>query len=236
MMKKIAGVAIVVAALQLPAFAADMPVKAASAPAPAISDWSGFYVGAEGGGGWVRSHMTFFFPTTTSTTNGDGGFAGGTLGYNWQSGPWVFGVEGDWSWADLRGKEDNINPNCTAGGIGTCFAKLKSFETARARLGYAVSTGLLAYVTGGAAFGEISSGSQNAASNLVAHDHTNTGWTIGGGLEAQLAPNWSAKVEYQYVDLGSTGVLVDAAAGSSWQVDRFQTHLVRVGLNYRFGH
>jgi outer membrane immunogenic protein len=192
------------------ASAADLPrQRAMPAKAPAyvspMYNWTGFYVGINGGYGF------------SANNDGDGGLVGGTLGYNFQTGPWVFGLEGDWDWTNIRGS--------TTCGAGSCEIKNHWLATARGRLGYAMgATGSwLPYITGGAAFGDI----ENSVAGIGTVSDTNAGWTLGGGLEAQISGPLTAKVEYLYVDLGDGPSLAGQDSG-------FHTNIIRAGLNYKF--
>src|SRR5688500_4887311 len=131
------------------AIAADIPrgMPPAKAPAyylPPAYSWTGFYAGINGGWGWGHSDWDGFL----SNTDVSGGLIGGTLGYNWQTGPLVFGVEGDVAWSNIHGSFTNAA--CPLG----CETQNTWLGTARARLGYAAGR-FMPYVTGGAAFGEI---------------------------------------------------------------------------------
>ena len=188
-----------------------MPTKAVPYMAPAYN-WTGAYVGINGGGGFGRSDFTGAFPTGSFDTSG--GLAGGTLGYNWQMNQVVFGVEGDIDWSNIKGSAACAGTNCEA--------RNDWLGTARGRLGYAMGR-FMPYVTGGAAFGNIKS----TIAGVGSTNDTKTGWTLGGGLEYGLAGPWSIKAEYLYVDLGHGGSVL----GSS---TNFHTNIVRAGLNYRF--
>jgi outer membrane immunogenic protein len=204
--------------------AADMPRRnAMPAKAPVYEapyNWTGFYVGINGGGAFGRSDWS-----NALGTNGfdlSGVVIGGTLGYNYQMGQAVFGLEGDGDWSNIRGS--------TTGGVCTgtsCETKNSWLATARGRLGYAYGR-FMPYVTGGAAFGDIKA----TAAGIGSQTTTRAGWTGGGGLEAAIAGPWTAKVEYLYVDLGKGSC--DAAPCGLATSDRFTTSLVRGGINYRF--
>jgi outer membrane immunogenic protein len=208
-------------ALTTAGVAADIPraMPPAKAPAylPPAYSWTGFYAGIQGGYGWGDSDWDGF----ASGTSVDGGLIGATLGYNWQTGVLVFGVEGDIAWADIRGSFTNVT--CPLG----CETRNTWLGTARARLGYAADR-FMPYVTGGAAFGEV----QANPTAFAGVSDINVGWTVGGGIEAAFAPNWTAKVEYLYVDLGSVGCGA-LACGLPTSVD-FRTNVLRAGLNLRF--
>jgi outer membrane immunogenic protein len=205
------------------AIAADIPPAPppAKAPAyvPAAFNWTGFYLGINGGYGWGCSH----WDGLASSTNVSGALIGGTLGYNWHApgSPFVVGLEGDIAWSDIRGSF--ANAACPAG----CETRNEWLGTVRGRLGYAMDR-VMPYVTGGLAVGEISA----RPAGFAGASDTNVGWTIGGGVETAIANNWSAKLEYLYVDLGSIGCSA-AACGAATNVD-FESHVVRAGLNFRF--
>lgn len=206
------------------ALAADLPAKAPAyvAPAPAYN-WTGFYVGLEGGGAWGRSTHDFLPLGTHGSFDVSGGLFGGTAGYNYQMGQFLAGIEGDLSWASSSGSTIGSPTLCTN---GPCTSKLTWLGTVRGRIGY-VAGAWLPYITGGAAFGNV-----DACENVTCSSATYTGWTIGGGIETMFAPNWSAKFEYLYTDLGSHNayfVFVPHTVS-------LNENIVRVGLNYRFGN
>jgi outer membrane immunogenic protein len=199
------------------ATAADIPRREAMpAKAPVyISqayNWTGAYVGLYGGGGWGHSNTSAPF---AGSSNLSGGVAGGTLGYNYQVGLAVFGVEGDLGWSNIQG-----SAICGAG--FSCSTRNDWLGTVRGRLGYAVDR-FMPYVTGGAAFGDI----KTSVAGVGDARSTKAGWTLGGGIEAAIAGPWTAKVEYLYVDLGRGGSILGSDAN-------FHTNIVRAGLNYRF--
>jgi outer membrane immunogenic protein len=202
------------------AVAADLPRRMPTkAPAyvPATYNWTGFYLGINGGYGFGRSHWSDF-ATGTDTS---GGMVGGTIGYNWQAlgSPWVFGLEGDIDWTDIKG--NFVTATCPTG----CQTKNTWLGTARGRVGYAWDR-VMPYITGGAAFGDIKATQLGVA---TASD-TNVGWTAGGGVEGALAGNLTAKLEYLHVDLGSITCTVCAPTTRVG----FHADEVRAGLNYRF--
>jgi len=198
--------------------AADMarrPAMATKAPVYApIYNWTGFYAGINGGGGWGHSSVS-----GPLSSGGDfktsGGLIGGTLGYNYQVGQAVFGLEGDIDWANLKG-----SATCAVG--VSCEVKNTWLGTARGRIGYAFGQ-FLPYVTGGLAVGDV----KTEATGLGSASSTKAGWTLGGGVEAAIAGPWTAKVEYLYVDLQSSSAPLGASTD-------FHTNLVRGGINYRF--
>jgi outer membrane immunogenic protein len=202
------------------AHAADLPrqmvTKAPAYVAP-YYNWTGFYVGVNGGGGWGRSRWDSAGSFDTS-----GALAGGTVGYNWQFGTWVVGLEGDLDWADIKGSR-------TAGCFtGNCSTENTWLGTARGRLGYAFDR-IMPYVTGGAAFGDVKA-SQPGFTGMTS---TQLGWTVGGGVEFAIANNWTAKVEYLHYDLGNFQCGLSCNGFVNDNVS-FRSDVVRGGVNLRF--
>lgn len=222
----LAGIgALAVAMTMGAANAADLPRRQAmptKAPAyVAAYNWTGLYLGINGGGGWGTSEWTNAGGTTGSFDM-DGAVVGGTIGYNWQMNQLVFGLEGDIDWSNIRGS--------TSSGIcvgGSCETRNEWLSTARGRIGYAFDR-ILPYVTGGLAVGDIKAEPVGLGSST----ETRFGWALGGGAEFAIAGPWTAKVEYLYVDLGKSSCDV-AVCGIATDVD-FQTSVVRGGINYRF--
>ena len=164
--------------------------------------WAGPYLGGNLGYAWGSVANN---PTKPS------GFVGGVqAGYNWQNGAFVFGVEGD---IQATGAEETFAP-----------WKFSNpwFGTVRGRAGYALNNVLL-FGTGGLAFGEL-----RATTFGLSESHTNAGWTLGVGAEMGFAPNWSAKVEYLYVDLANSNFVITGASNG------YRFGLIRAGVNYRF--
>jgi outer membrane immunogenic protein len=217
------------------ASAADIarPVYKA-APVIAAFNWSGFYIGGNIGYGWGQGDTNNVGGIPLSW-NQDGFFGGGQIGWNWQApgSPWVWGVEVDSQWANM---EDDVT---VAGGgiVANAFSELNYFGTARLRLGYAAWDRAMIYATGGLAWGTNEIGASVAAGPFLAgasSSNTHVGWTVGAGVEWALLDNWSAKVEYLYLDLGSQDYFGGPAAGG-FDAD-VTAHTVKVGLNYRFGY
>jgi outer membrane immunogenic protein len=185
------------------------------APPPALLPclWVGAYVGANAGFQWISNTSGL---SSNSSELGSSGFTGGIQGgYNWQSGPWVYGVEADF----------NLS---SAGGTFAAYQFSNPwFGTLRGRAGYAINN-VFFYGTAGVAIG-ISTVALNGLSDSSAH----FGWTIGVGAEFGLAPlglspNWSAKVEYLYLGLSQGAVLPASIAPN------FPSNVLRVGVNYHF--
>jgi outer membrane immunogenic protein len=231
-MKKLAVGAIVLVALAVPAFGADMPVKAPAPPPPAYS-WTGFYIGGNVGAVAATPSGTSNFldpvagppfdtnPQPFSPANRS--FLGGfEAGYNWQVDPrWVVGVEADWDWTRLRynfcRQTDVTSSACIDNGDGfeSIGSRTNWLGTARARAGVTLD-GFLLYGTGGAAWGRVVTTLSQTCLNfgcgadstrlLAVSSTTSTdklGWVAGVGVEYALSANWSAKAEWLYIDLGT---------------------------------
>jgi len=147
---------------------------------------------------------------------------------------WVLGLEANLDWANINGTVSNANCTVVIGGAPTCFTNLESFGTFRGRLGYAWDRWLV-YATGGLAYGSIytgqdSCGSAGPGSIATCGRKWQSGWTLGGGVEAFLAPRWSAKLEYLYADFGSPTMYTVFIPVSATE----KVSIVRGGLNYHF--
>lgn len=187
------------------------------APAYVPFSWTGFYLGVNGGYGFGRSKWSGL----PASFDVNGGLVGGQLGYNWQLGQLVYGLEGDGDWSDLRG---TANPAA----CGTvCRTRNDYLATVRGRLGYAMDR-LLPYATGGLAVGNIHA----TVPGFAGIDTNRAGWTVGGGLEYAVAPNWSVKAEYLYVDLGNN--TCSTMCGLPNNDVSLTSNVVRGGINYRF--
>jgi outer membrane immunogenic protein len=228
-------------ALAFNASAADMalPIKAPVYAAP--FSWTGFYLGASAGGIGISSENTYTntepFNNNTSgngdTNRGSGILAGGTIGYNFQfMGPWVAGIEADYSMANAQ-TGTSANWNFTGGNGG---ANISSFGTVRARLGWASDHTLL-FITGGVAWADIT----NVASSPTfltscrqGFSGTRTGWTFGGGVEHALTDHFTVKLEALYADFGSKSSVV-SRSGCAFGFNAKTTAAIgRLGLNYKF--
>lgn len=249
--------------------------------APAFS-WTGGYIGVHGGYGWADwdgnlgtvagcpgpcpdfdpanpptpgSYTTGYVDSSRSVSD-EGWFGGGQLGYNWQSGVLVFGLEADVSGGNLdaSGGPYDTDPRLS----DSVWSKkvdlsLDSFGTVRARLGYA-NGAVMPYVTGGLAWGKTSgdiavtytpnghvdANANPAGTSYASVDETHVGWTIGAGVEWAFAPNWSLKAEYLHIDLGSEDYAFKGLTytDAPFDTDNFKSELtvdtVKLGLNYRF--
>ena len=219
------GAGLLAAAMALPSFAADLPrpVYKSAPPVPYIAPftWSGFYIGLNGGYGWGKADVSNALGNFTTGTQ-DGWLIGATLGYNLQTGNWVWGLEGDIDYALIKGNTSNT----VACGGGECSVKDSWFGTARGRIGYAWNR-FLPYITGGAAFGGL-----KVETPIGSNTDSAIGWTAGAGVEWAFTAAWSAKLEYLYADLGKS--TCDAATcGISTDIEP-KINIVRAGINYRF--
>ena len=228
-----------------PASAADLPARVytkAPAVVAAVYDWSGFYVGANGGGGWSRKCWN----NTNSAAFGlipafgegcadaSGGLAGGQIGYRWQSANWVFGVEGQGDWAGLRGSVNSL----LFPGI-TDRSKVQDIGMITGQVGYAWNN-VLRYGKGGVAVvGDKYNGIATATS-LIIDQATQTRWggVIGTGIEVGFAPNWSVAVEYDHLFLQNNSVNFQAVpTGAFSRTDSIYqaVDMATVRVNYRWG-
>jgi len=211
------------------AFAADLPPPLAPPPrapatyVPAMApayNWSGFYLGINGGYGFGNSSWTGA-GLSTGTFNTSGFLVGGTAGANYQIGQFVIGAETDIDWTDVKSSNGPVI-------CGLCVTSNTWLGTARARAGFALDR-VLFYGTGGAAYGNI-----DASANGVLTSTTKVGWTAGAGIEGAFADNWTAKIEYLYADLGSASC--GATCGGAPVNVTLKENLIRLGVNYKFGY
>jgi outer membrane immunogenic protein len=210
------------------ALASDLPPPAAApprapavyVPAPPLYNWTGFYLGINGGWGFGKSDWSV--PGfDTGNFNVNGGLIGGTLGYNWWFDGWVVGLEGDFDGSWIDGKSSACTP---LNGV-QCETKNKWLATIRPRIGYAADRALF-YLTGGVAFGDVV---VNTTSNWQSADKT--GWTGGAGIEGAFTDHWTARVEYLFVDLQNS--TFTPIVGTNVSV-KFNTSLIRLGVDYKF--
>jgi outer membrane immunogenic protein len=228
-----------------PAAAADLAARPyTKAPPPMVQaayDWSGFYVGVNGG--WAQSadrrSFTFPFPGIPDALFGDydanGGTVGGQVGYRWQAGAWVFGLEAQGNWADVNGRTVNLTDPT---GLATVRSKMDAFGLFTGQVGYAWNNVLL-YAKGGAAVTDRNYSFFAAGNVLASSTGYQTQWspTVGAGLEVTFAPNWSIGVEYDHIFEGvhDETFFPPAGAGVAGFHAGGDTDMVLGRLNYRFG-
>jgi outer membrane immunogenic protein len=229
----------------VPALAADLPAPAPPPRAPAayvpvaapVYNWSGIYVGINGGYGFGTSSWDFSSlaggPASTGNFDINGPLVGGTVGVNFQTGQFVFGVEADGDWSDIKGSAGVCNPF-------TCQTSNEWLATIRGRIGYAFDR-VLIYGTAGGAGGDVKgafSGTFLGTPFSISSDSSEFGWTAGGGIEYGITENITARVEYLFVDLSNGSLSCSAAVcgGAGFTVPvSFETSLVRGGLDFKFG-
>jgi len=235
------------------ASAADLPARGPvykAAPVAPFIDWTGFYVGGHIGGGWGTKDI--FDPSQGEKELASGnvsGFLGGVqAGYNYQANSWlVLGIEGDFSWANVNGGLTGtvIDPS-------TGTARADWFATLTGRVGYSFDHALL-YAKGGAAWVHDKYSVSPSCTPVPPHNpteglelvdecegpynaaSTNLGWTVGVGLEYALTRNWSAKIEYNYMDFGTKHTQFTDPDGDAGFADiRQRVSVVKAGVNYKF--
>jgi outer membrane immunogenic protein len=227
-----------------PASAADLPEYTKTpAMVAAIYDWSGLYVGFNGGGAsahkcWeiIQRGLLAVTPAASEGChNATGGLAGGQIGFRWQSANWVFGIEGQGDWASLRGS----NTSLVLGPLATNQSRVDGIGLLTGQVGYAWNN-VLWYVKGGAAATGDSYQGIITGTGVVG-DHANEirwGGAIGTGLEFAFAPNWSVGVEYDHLFMGNRTVSFAVVGGG--QVTRIDSikqdvDMGTLRVNYRWG-
>jgi outer membrane immunogenic protein len=237
------------------AMAADMPMKAGGyVPPPQAFSWSGFYLGLHAGYGWSSNNWTsiaaFEAPLTVGPLNAkaNGVLGGVQAGANYQIASWVFGMEADLAVLRSKGSSTGTVSQGLAPGTvltATATSKIDWLAMFTGRAGYALDRTLF-YVKGGIAAAETrdnfsvtqATSTPPVFIDLGTKNSTQVGWTIGGGIEHAFAPNWSAKIEYNYVDLGKSSEnfnFVTTGGSLTFRPDiEHKLQIVKVGANYRF--
>jgi outer membrane immunogenic protein len=230
------AVALVTLGITAPATAADLPARTyTKAPdmVPVAYDWSGVYVGINGG--WGTANRCFDQTAPAVGPEGchstSGGFAGGQLGYRWQMSSWVFGFEGQGDWASLKGS----NVGLITG--NTNRSRIDDFGLFTGQVGYAWNTALLYFKGGAAVIGDRNDVLTNGAVVATASGDNRWGGTVGAGIEFSFAPNWSAAFEYNHLFIPNNNTTFTTAAGTPTTSDRIHgdADLVSVRVNYRWG-
>lgn len=213
------------------ASAADLPRQTYKAPAVVpvpVFSWTGFYAGVNLGYGWGDGDGTIDvagFGSGPISGSGNGILGGGQIGYNWQTGPFVLGIETDFQGSGAKGDVTATAP----GWAMVAEGKTEWFGTIRGRLGYAFDRTMF-YATGGGVYGNGKLTGTTTLGNFSTSE-TSWTWTVGGGIEHMFLPNWSAKIEYLYVGTPDKVPLPPEAisvSGSS------SANIVRGGINYHF--
>jgi outer membrane immunogenic protein len=224
------------------AMAADLSRPSAPAPvytkAPMIApfSWTGIYIGGDVGYGYAQSTGTVadpagIFASVPYSFNVNGPLAGGFIGGNYQMGQLVVGAEADWQWANLTGNSGSV-PGF--GGALTASSTVKSYGSARGRLGYAVDHWLF-FGTAGWAWGTWSTSYGPTAGAVVATDNATStkGWTAGAGIEYAFTNNILGRVEYRYTDLGSVSFVAPGLISELG--NKITISDIRAGLSFKFG-
>ena len=213
------------------AYAADAVIYEPPAPAPVyqevpIFSWTGGYIGLQGGALWSNSDIDgdidVFGPDEgVFGDNFNGGLFGVYAGYNWQTGPWVFGAEGDFNgvWNDETFTVNTLRFGPRDVEVGSDY-----LASLRARIGYAFDRTLI-FATGGVAFTQFSANLSDE--NFVDADQNLTGWTIGAGAEYAFTNNWIGRVEYRYYDFSDDTLEGFGDFG-------VETNTLTVGVSYKF--
>lgn len=228
------------------ATAADLPARTygkAPAMVAAVYDWSGFYLGANGGYASARKCWDLtndgFAPVNPAIAEGchnaTGGTAGGQFGYRWQSASWVFGIEAQGNWADLKGSHVTTILAAPLAG-GTRSSRIDALGLFTGQIGYAWANTLL-YVKGGAAVTRDKYDSTTPGFVPDSGRETRWGGVVGIGLEYGLTPTWSLAFEYDHLFMGTRDVSFYTAAGVFDGSDRIRqdVDMITARINYRFG-
>jgi outer membrane immunogenic protein len=222
----------------VPAIAADLPARTyTKAPdmVPVAYDWSGVYVGINGGWGTASRCFDQTGPSVVGPDgchNTSGGFAGGQAGYRWQMNSWVFGLEAQGDWSDLKGSNVAIlnSPNVNN-------SHIDAFGLFTGQVGYAWNTALLYFKGGAAVVADRNDVFSGGAVIATSSGENRWGGTVGAGIEFSFAPNWSAAFEYNHLFIANSNTAFTTAAGGVISSDRIRgdADLVSVRVNYRWG-
>jgi outer membrane immunogenic protein len=240
-MKKLLLGAIGLVALSGSGMAADLgarPYKAAAPYIAPIYDWTGFYIGANGGWGESRNCWGIVPVAGAIIPDGcidrSGGLLGGQLGYRWQAGQFVFGLEAQGDWADLHSSHVSIlNPLFTTG------VRVDGIGLFTGQIGYAWNAALL-YLKGGAAVtsSRFDITTTLGGVNVASASATRWGAAVGAGIEYGFAPNWSVGFEYDHLFMGdsnnSFSVVNPLLAGAINRISQ-DVDMATIRINYRFG-
>ncbi len=221
-----------------PAPSAVAPAIYAPAPPP-VYNWTGFYAGVNVGGSFVTANSTDTFTggvlggvSSTGSGHANGAVAGGQVGFNYQIDAFVLGMEGDFDWS---GVSSTAVAGCGVGCTVTGKSNVPWIATIRGRAGVALDRVLL-YGTGGAAFTDLSQNiTATGFGTLFNASSTEVGWTIGAGVEAAIAQNWTVKAEYLYVQTNATlSGPVSLIGGTLSDSGTVKDNIIRGGLNFKY--
>jgi outer membrane immunogenic protein len=243
-MKKFLLGTVALVAMATSASAADLGARPyTKAPPPmmvAIYDWSGFYVGLNGGGGWSHKCWDLIndgFGNIPAVSDGchdaTGGTVGGQIGYRWQASSWVFGLEAQGNWADFQGNNVALTDLTLRN-----HSKIDAFGLFTGQVGYAWNNVLL-YVKGGAAVTNDKYTGIDIPTGLVFDTASETRWggVVGAGFEYGFTPNWSFGIEYDHMFMGTRDVSFRTGVGTFTGIERIHqdVDVVTARINYRWG-
>jgi outer membrane immunogenic protein len=189
---------------------------------PVQYDWTGFYIGGHVGYGWADKSWQDSFGLFDISHQANGFLGGAQGGFNYQLGMFVIGLEGDWSWTNMSGSTSAL--------ASTFNTDVDWTATLTGRAGVAFDRWLV-YGKGGVAWARDRYSTNFYTVPGTDFADTRTGWTLGAGVEYAFAPQWSAKLEYNYMNFGTEQV--SFAPGTFTNIDQ-QVHAVKFGINYKF--
>jgi outer membrane immunogenic protein len=241
----IAAALVSIAGFAAAANAADLPTQAPyKAPPPIVApvyNWGGFYIGVDGGG--ASSHNCYTItsvagaavaPNSEGCHDATGGLAGGQAGHRWQMSSWVFGVEAQGDWANLKGS----NSSLTAIVPYLNQTKIDAIGLFTGQVGYAFSN-ILVYVKGGAAVTDVKYNSIFTGTGVIFNSASETRWggAVGAGIEFGVAPGWLVGLEYDHLFMGNNSVVFPASAIAVTRTDTIKqdVDMGTVRINYTFG-
>jgi outer membrane immunogenic protein len=233
-MKKLLLITTGLVALASPVMAADLAARPyTKAPPPmmvAAYDWSGFYIGVNGGGGFSDNNWNAINIGPEGSHSASGGTVGGQVGYRWQTGPLVFGLEAQGNWADLSGS--NVSSQFAPDSNHT---KIDAFGLFTGQVGYAFNN-VLVYAKGGAAVTDNKYEIRNTAGGVLAStSDSRWGAVVGAGVEYGFSPNWSLGFEYDHLFMGRQDVQFTGANFTQTDSVKQDVDMFTARLNYKFG-
>jgi outer membrane immunogenic protein len=246
MKKFLLGTAGLVAlSMAAPASAADMAARPyTKAPPPMVAamyDWSGFYLGLNGGWGSARKcwdNVDLGVAVAEGCHDASGGTVGGQIGYRWQAASWVFGLEAQGNWADFDGSNASLIDTGLGVGATSNRSRIDAFGLFTGQVGYAWNNFLL-YVKGGAAVTSDKYEGYFTGTNVVFDTASETRWgaVVGVGAEYSFTPNWSFGVEYNHLFMGDRDITLTDGAGLISRTDSISqdVDMVTARINYRWG-
>jgi outer membrane immunogenic protein len=228
--------AVLLMAASWAATAADLPRRQeyqAPAMVAPVQSWTGCYIGANIGAAWGGAKIENMTGGGSVTPSNNGFLAGGQIGCDYQSGPWVFGIRNLGDWSSLDKRSGIVGGTFSGFSVGS---KSNWVDLLTARAGYAVGPAWLLYFQGGGAARNSDVQLFNVAGTQVGEvSKTRTGWTVGVGSEYKFAPNWSVFLEYNYADFGNNGVQIPVTGVGVFSGNvKTNASIVLTGVNWRF--